>query len=142
MRSLIFVLLLSAVGFTSCDELPEQPSADNACPAIACTEDFRSVMVKIETSSGDTVSIKELTVKNLSTGKFIDNSNFKDVLSGIGIFLVVTDAETKNFSEKGDTVLVTAKALSNQVKQAEFVIAGGKCACHIAKVSGPEKIVF
>ena len=70
-------------------------------------------------------------------GSEVDTVNFK------GNYAVVTDSDTKNLSPKGDTIDVSAvNPRTNQKKTVQFVVSGGKCACHIEKISGPEEVVF
>jgi hypothetical protein len=54
----------------------------------------------------------------------------------------VTDANLKDLSDS-DKVLVSAKhPVTNVLKQAEFTISGGECACHVGKIAGPDEIRF
>ncbi len=141
MKSYIFPLAALAFFLNSCIEETVNP-INNSCPALMCTEEFRSITVRIKTISGDTISLKEFSSKDLKTGKLIDNSNYKDLGDVSGSYVVVTDAYTRNLSGTGDTLLVKAISSSNVVKTAKFVVSGGKCACHIEKISGPEEIIF
>lgn len=56
---------------------------------------------------------------------------------------VATDADVEDLSSAGDTIDVSATNPETlQKKSAIFVIAGGKCSCHIQKISGPEEVIF
>ncbi|MNX72795.1 hypothetical protein D3C86_1041630 [compost metagenome] len=60
-----------------------------------------------------------------------------------GSFIIVDDGNTKSLSEAGDDLKITGTSVeTNQTKSVIVKVKGGKCACHIEKVSGPEQIAF
>lgn len=112
------------------------------CPDLICTMEFRSVYVKFKNAEGNPITVKDFSAIIKRTGEStkpgeIDPINFK------GIYAVVTDNDTRALLPKGDTIDVSAfHPQTNEKKTAQFVVKGGKCACHIEKVSGPEEIIF
>ncbi|MBC8051935.1 MAG: hypothetical protein H7Y13_02615 [Sphingobacteriaceae bacterium] len=141
MKYTCFFLLITIISLNSCNE---QILTDNDedCPSLVCTEEFRSVTVKFRDASGKPVTVTNFGSVIRRTGKtpqsgVVDSINFK------GSYAVVTDNDTKNLSTLGDTIDVSGvHHQTNQKKTVQFVVKGGKCACHIEKVSGPEEIVF
>jgi hypothetical protein len=49
--------------------------------------------------------------------------------------------DTGRLSEAGDSIKVVAKK-GNLSNTSYFVVAGGRCACHISKVSGAKVVVL
>lgn len=133
-----YLLPFFALFVVSCSE--QVVEAD--CPSLICTQEFRTVSLRFEDASGQPITIKDFSAIIRRTGKStqafeVDTVNFK------GNYAVVTDSDTKNLSPKGDTIDVSAvNPKTNQKKSTSFVVSGGKCACHIEKISGPEKVVF
>lgn len=132
---------LSLLGFVllfSCSEKVTEAE----CPAIMCTQEFRSVSVLFKDAAGNPTTVNDFKAVVRRTGKSIqaepvDTVNFK------GYYPVVTDGHRKQLSTTGDTIDVSAvHPLTNQKKTAQFVVSGGRCACHIEKISGPEEITF
>lgn len=136
MRLSYFIPLVLFI--TSCSD--QVIEAD--CPSLICSQEFRTVSVRFEDASGQPIAVKDFSAVIRRTGKTtqifeVDTLNFK------GNYGVVTDSDIKNLSPKGDTIDVSAvNPKTNQKKSTSFVVSGGKCACHIEKISGPEKVVF
>ena len=135
-----YLLLLCIFILVSCTEIVTDETVN--CPAIACTEEFRTVSVKFKDAAGNPLIIKNFSAIVRRTGKAtdsgpVDTTNFKSYYS------VVTDNDTKSLSAQGDTIDVSAvNSKTGQKKTVQFVVSGGKCACHIEKISGPEEVVF
>ena len=111
------------------------------CPDVICTMEFRSIPIHFKDASGKSISVKNFSAVIRRTGE--STLAAKDTINNNGNYLVVSDSDTKNLSEKGDTIDVSAtNPLTNQRKTVQLVVKGGRCACHIEKVSGPEEVVF
>lgn len=131
------ILCCIAMFCVSCEEATQQPVE---CEEKICTMEFRFVSVRFKDSKNETVPVQKLQIKNLRSNKFLvaDPSKIDS-----NTHLIVSDNDKKNLSEEGDTLLVTAiiDSLKAKSTEARFVVAGGKCACHIHKIAGPEEVV-
>ncbi|GAA4790238.1 hypothetical protein GCM10023231_17670 [Olivibacter ginsenosidimutans] len=105
--------------------------------------EFRTVGVIFKDTSGDTLQVKDFSVTLKSTHKKLTSAAEKNNISRNPYYLVASDADKSDLSEVGDTLLIRAKhPTSGAIKTSEMVISGGRCECHIAKVSGTETITF
>ena len=108
------------------------------CENMVCTKEFRTITVKFIDDYGDPLLVNNFSAVNKRTGRSMSQTNS---IQGLGIYVVASDADQKELSEKGDIVLVSASNPKNNSKvSAEFVISGGLCICHVSKISGPEII--
>jgi hypothetical protein len=108
------------------------------CENMVCTKEFRTITVKFIDDYGDPLLVNNFSAVNKRTGRSMSQTNS---IQGLGIYVVASDADQKELSEKGDIVLVSASNPKNNSKlTAEFVISGGLCICHVSKISGPETI--
>lgn len=140
MKRLFFVAGLAAV-FASCETLEKSQATD--CPPQMCTQEFRAVSVKFIDANGQAVKVKNYTSINKRTNASMLKGYAPDTVSAEGIGLVASDANLADISEAGDSVIVTGKhPVSNTTVRGSFFIKGGKCSCHISKVSGPSELAF
>ncbi|MEO6149393.1 MAG: hypothetical protein ABIN95_05745 [Mucilaginibacter sp.] len=110
---------------------------------IACTEIFASVAVKFVDKNGEGINVNNYSAVNQRTKDTIKTSAGIALDLVPGYYFVVDDSYTKNLSEAGDDIKVSGtNTLTNQTKTAVIKVSGGKCACHVNKVSGPEEIKF
>lgn len=73
---------------------------------------------------------------NLRTKQVVENTK-PDTLDSQLYYIIASDASKNNFSEKGDEITVTAiHPETKKPVKAGYLISGGKCACHVAKLSG------
>lgn len=134
MKNILFIAI--ALLLFSCEEKQE------FCESKICTEIFVSVGVKYVDAQGKPLAVKNFEAFNLRTNKALNNSQL-DGLNGNGYYTVASDLDLNNLSYDGDRIRVTAThPETGNTKQIEMVISGGKCACHIAKISGPEEVVL
>ncbi|WP_134088300.1 hypothetical protein [Olivibacter sp. XZL3] len=113
------------------------------CPPKACTMEFRTVGVVFTDSSGDTLQVKNFSARLKSKGEKLPSAESESATTLNQFYLVATDGDKSVLSIQGDTVQVSAThPATGQTKTTDFVISGGRCECHINKVSGPEKITF
>ncbi|SDM24356.1 hypothetical protein SAMN05421813_10877 [Daejeonella rubra] len=130
LQNIFLILCLFLVSCSSSDPI--------VCEDRACTMEFRMVTVKFIDDSGNAQIVKDYSTVNKRTGRSM-TPNTDMVVQGL--YVVASDADLKELSEKGDIVLVSATNPKNNTKiQAEFVIGGGLCICHVSKISGPETI--
>ena len=113
------------------------------CPPKACTMEFRSVGVIFKDTTGDTLQVKDFSVRLKSNNKKLPNAASENAVPQNPYYLVASDADKSALSEAGDTLIIAAKHPSSGIeKTSEMVISGGRCECHINKKSGDETIVF
>lgn len=133
MKSLQNIFLIICLFLTSCSG-----SDPEVCEDMVCTTEFRMITVKFVDEFGNPQIVKDYTTVNKRTSRSMAQTSN---MFGSGTYVVASDSDLKELSEKGDIVLVSATNPKNNVKiQAEFVISGGLCICHIGKISGPETI--
>lgn len=136
-NQLIIFLLVGTIALISCAGQKE-----NNCGDRMCTMEFRTIQVKFVDKDGKLVSVKDFKSVNTRTNKTLSTGDGTEFTNTEGAYVVATDANLKDLSVEGDSVLVTAKNANNQTAEGKFKIAGGVCACHISKISGPEEISF
>ena len=131
MKKIIGLFLVLGFLMLSCSDSVE-------CADIVCTKEFRTVSLRFVDANGNPQIVKDFTVVNKRTGEIMTAIN--DMASQ-GLYVVASDADLLKLSEKGDNVQITAINSKTNVKvQADFVISGGLCACHINKISGPDTL--
>ncbi|MES2873079.1 MAG: hypothetical protein V4708_05105 [Bacteroidota bacterium] len=140
MKSICYISLSVTILLFSCVAGKVNTSA---CEPMICTQEFRMVQVRIKDAWGNPVAVKDFTAINKRTGKSTVQDNEPATVNNQGIYTVASDADVKNLSNSGDVIKVTAThPATNKTVSYEFVVSGGKCACHINKVSGPEDITL
>lgn len=136
MKRIILSFLIITL-FDSCTEENEV-----SCEQKVCSMQYVSVNVKFMDSNGNPLIVKDYQSKNLRTGKLLTETNAIDTTFAKGIYTVANDSHLRELNSS-DKVLVSAKhPVTNVLKQAEFTISGGECACHVAKIAGPDQVRF
>ena len=126
-----FIILFIATLVVSCSD-----SSD--CGDIVCTMEFRMITVKFVDTNGSPQIVKDFKVVNKRTGEII--TPVSD-MTNQGLYVVASDSDLLKLSEKGDNLLVSATDSKTNAKvQAEYLIAGGVCSCHVTKISGPDTV--
>ncbi|AOM77493.1 hypothetical protein [Pedobacter steynii] len=138
MKKLILILLMGSA-LLSC----KKKTTDSECGDRICTEEFRSFVITFLNNKAVGTEVKDLSVINQRTGERVyANSSMTTNLTK-GSYLIVDDGNTKSLSEEGDDLKITGTSVeTNQTKSATIKVKGGKCACHIDKISGPLQITF
>ncbi|WP_256011962.1 hypothetical protein [Desertivirga xinjiangensis] len=132
-RFAIFILLVLA----AC-----QTETEKVCEDRVCTEEFRSVGVRFLDNKGELLVVNDYQSLNKRTGKVLHSGNPADQPLE-GYYTVASDSDLRELSEKGDVIVVSARHPETEVlKETQFVVSGGRCACHISKISGPEQVTF
>lgn len=120
-------MLLAILAINTCNQ------AEEKCPDKACTMMFASVPVTYNKT------VKDFKAVNLRSGQ---NLTHKDQTTG-NTFTIVDDSDLKKLTEGGDNIELTATDSATNVTRKDTVkISGGKCACHVERVSGPAEINF
>ncbi|GAA4922334.1 hypothetical protein [Mucilaginibacter defluvii] len=121
------VMLLAILAINTCNQ------AEEKCPDKPCTMMFASVPVSYNKP------VKDFKAVNLRTGQ---NLTHQDQTTG-NMFTIVDDGDRKKLTEGGDDIELTATDSATNVSRKDTVkISGGKCACHVERVSGPTEISF
>lgn len=138
MYKTIFTLLIAATAFSACKE--ETPSD---CEGKVCDESFHSVMISFTSKTGTGVPVKNYSAVNQRTGDTLKSPLMATIDLIPGSYVAVDDSHRTKLSAEGDDIKISGTyEATGQTKTATIKVTGGKCACHIAKVSGPDKIAF
>lgn len=136
MKRILLYFLTVILLLSGCSEI------ELNCENKVCTAVFVSVSVKFLDSNGNSLIVKDYQSKNLRTGQLLNGANATDTTFAKGFYTVVSDGNLRELTSS-DKVLVSAKhPVTNVLKQAEFTVSGGECACHVEKIAGPEEIRF
>lgn len=137
MKKIALALLLISV-ILSC----KKKSTDSECGNRMCTEEFRSIGINYVDNKGLPAQVKDFSAVNQRTGEKIV-PRMTAITTIKGSYTVIDDLNTKTLSETGDDIKVTGTSVeTNQTKSVIVKVKGGKCACHIDKLSGPEQVTF
>ncbi len=140
MKTQAYIFLTIAFFLSACSATKTDPSE---CGQVMCTQEFRMVQVKFKDAAGNAVVVKDFSAINKRTGESIVQNNEPPTVNNQGNYTVASDADVKKLSEPGDVITVSAThPTTNNKISAEFVVSGGKCACHINKISGPAEIIL
>jgi hypothetical protein len=135
-------VLLAAISLlTACDKYTNSKCGDKICDLS-----FASLRIMFVDKDNKGVFLKKnsYSAVNQRTNDTIKiTTTNPQALVVVGSYPVVNDNYTQKLSEAGDDIKVTGTdSLTNQTKSAIITVAGGECACHIKKLSGPDKIQF
>ncbi|MDQ0636539.1 hypothetical protein QF042_000104 [Pedobacter sp. W3I1] len=134
----ITLLVLMGITLLSCEK-----NKTSDCGEKMCTEQFVSVMIRFVNNKGEATEVKDFKVINQRTGEKLQASSSISINTIQGAFVVVDDGNIQSLSEQGDDLKITGTSVeTGQTKSAVVKVSGGKCACHINKMSGPEQIAF
>ena len=134
----IVILLLIAMTVASC-----QKDRTTDCELRACPYVLRYVVINFVDKNGAPTEVKNYSVVNQRTGEEMPaDKNY--LVNGVpGSFIVVQNTHAPKLSEAGDDLKITGTSVvTNQTKTAIIKVSGGKCACDVNKISGPERIAF
>ena len=129
----LIILVISAVLF-SCSAVNKLTKPDKIC-----TTEFRMISVQFKDANGSSIAVTDFRSINLRTNQGLTQNN-----EGLpGYYTVASDADLHMLSPKGDTIRVTAShPETKKTVSGLFVVSGGKDACHVEKLSGPEIITI
>lgn len=132
-------LLLLVAACVACSKNKHQKPV---CSGV-CTEIYATFGINFVDKTGESISVKDLTVTNLRTNKVLDVKQLNAPNSPIGYRTVITDSNIKDLSIEGDDLKISVtNPVSNQIKTVNIKIGTDQCACHIDKKSGPDKVAF
>lgn len=134
-KYLPFVGVLLILGLSACKQ-------EKQCPDKVCTMEFAYLTIKFLDKNNEPVNIKNYSAVNQRTHDTI-KSTMQRPIDDKGVYIVMDDSYTSRLSEQGDNIKVSGTdSIGNQTKTAIVKVSGGKCACHINKISGPDIIRF
>jgi hypothetical protein len=136
MKTNLFCAAFVSILATSCIS---QHTKKAECGDVICTHIFVSIPVKIITTNGTDVGFKSYKVVNLSTGKTV-NSNPLPGASNPNTIVIADDSHLKDFAEKGEDLQLQIKKSNDSIIRVNYKIGGGKCACHVSKLDGPDEV--
>jgi hypothetical protein len=135
------IMLLSLVGITLLNCKKNKTTSD--CGDKICTEEFASIMIKFVDNKGGGTEVTDFNVINQRTGKRVMANSSISTSTTKGVFIVVDDQNKLDLSEQGDDLKITGTSVDiQQTKSVVVKVSGGKCACHIVKISGPDQVAF
>lgn len=138
MKKITLVLLMGIVLFAC-----KKKKITDDCADKICTKEFVSVTIRFVDNKGAAAETKDFSVVNQRTGEKLMANSAIYTSTIKGGFIVVDDGNIMSLSESGDDLKITGTSVeTNQTKSAIIKVNGGKCACHIKKISGPEQIAF
>ena len=136
MKTRLFCAAFVAILATSC---MSQHTKKSECGDVICTHIFVSIPVKIITTNGSDVKFKSYKVVNLATGKTV-NSNPLPGTSNPNTIVIADDSHLRDFAEKGQDLQLQIKKSNDSIVKVNYKISGGKCACHVSKLDGPDEV--
>ena len=135
-NKLIILTLLSVAACKS-----QKQSSNNGCEAVMCTQEFKMIPVKLISTSGKDVNFKSYKIVEVATGKeFKNNNDLPNTGANANTLIVADDSHLRQFAEKGTDLQLQIIRTDDKVIKADFKISGGKCACHVAKLNGPDQV--
>jgi hypothetical protein len=139
MRAKLLLMLLIAGGLWAC----KNSTNNSACGMDVCTAEFATLGIEATNGTDSLIYIKDLKIINKRTNKAVKLPLPPSNAYYAPNYMLIADDNTKGeFSTGGDDIEITAtNKATNQTKTITLKISGG-CNCHVAKVSGPDKMVF
>ena len=135
-KNSLFLLLFSLLLASAC----KNNQKNSACGTQVCTDLFAEVTVTFHNNTDTPINIQNLTVTDQRTGAVVVNQLPS---TATGTYVIASDSNLKLLSAAGDNLLVTATdPATGQALTFTEKVTGGTCACHVAKVSGPEIVTF
>ncbi|QQL49765.1 hypothetical protein [Mucilaginibacter ginkgonis] len=133
-KALLFIII-SAISISSC---VSQEETKTKCGSIMCTDEFIMVPIRLIATKSSTISFKSYKVINLAAGKQVRT---KDVVRDSPATLIIADdSNRKDFPESVQNLQLQVTRNDGRVVTANYKIGGGKCACHVSKLSGPDQV--
>lgn len=132
----IFAALLSLGLLTAC---ASQQESHTKCGSVVCTDEFIMIPVKVIATKSADVSFKTYKVINANTGKEV-KSNVWPGKGNQGTIVIADDGHRRSFPEKGANLELQITRNDGRVVKNAYKISGGKCACHVSKLSGPDQV--
>ncbi|WP_025141844.1 hypothetical protein [Pedobacter jeongneungensis] len=133
------LLLIMGIALLSC----KKNKTTSECGDKICTQELASVVIRFVDNKGEGAEVKDFSVINQRTGESLKANSSIYTSTVKGAFIVIDDGNKSQLSEGGDDLKITGtSATTNQAKSVVIKASGGKCACHIKKITGPDQVTF
>jgi hypothetical protein len=110
----------------------------NDFPFKSCTKEFRYIGITFTDKAGRPRAIKNFKVVNKRTDEEIFSSSQGAMA---GMYIVIDDSSVEKVGSSGDELMVSVlDSVNNTTKSVTVKVKGGRGACHIEKISGPEQV--
>lgn len=116
-----------------------QQETKTKCGSVVCTDEFIMIPVKVIATKSSSVDFKTYKVINLATGKEVKSNSWPG-RDNPGTIVIADDGHRRSFPEKGADLELQITRKDDRVIKQDYKIAGGKCACHVSKISGPDQV--
>lgn len=116
-----------------------QQETKTKCGSVVCTDEFIMIPVKVIATKSSSVDFKTYKIINLATGKEVKSNSWPG-RDNPGTIVIADDGHRKAFPEKGADLELQITRKDDRVVKQDYKISGGKCACHVAKLSGPDQV--
>ena len=135
MKNIFFTTILFAI-IISCGD--DDGSTQDPCASdLICTEEYRSILLTLEDSSGSPVILDAYTVTDEESGTIVDFSTLD--FFGEGAYVIAEDSQFESVDMDGTSFIFEGFINEESVVTASFLI-GHDC-CHIVKINGPDSLV-
>lgn len=112
--------------------------ACNDFPFKSCTKEFRYIGITFVDKVGQPRAVKNFKVINKRTAEQIFSSSHGALK---GLYIVIDDSSVEKVRSSGDELMVSVTdSVNNATKSVTVKVKGGRGACHIEKISGPEQV--
>ncbi|WDF55477.1 hypothetical protein [Mucilaginibacter sp. KACC 22063] len=132
-------ILAFACGLFMLSACASQQETKTKCGSVVCTEEFIMIPVKVIATKSSEINFKTYKVINLNTGKEVKSNGWpgKD---NPGTVVVADDGHRHDFTEQGTALQLQITRNDGRVVKQDYKIGGGRCACHVSKISGPDQV--
>lgn len=132
----IIILLGALILLGSCNRKTD-------CSNLVCLAVFVEISLQTVDGNNQGVEVNSIKATNLRTGKVYEKIKKSDyTINGEVVYIIVDDGDKLDFSDSGDNLTIDIVSKTNKTYSFSFIIAGGKCACGIRKISGPDKVMI
>ncbi|UEG55261.1 hypothetical protein LLH06_09845 [Mucilaginibacter daejeonensis] len=133
-KLILFVALLC-----SACSARKQPAAD--CQVSPCTMEFKLITAQLISTSGTEIKFKSYKIIDVATGKEVNNrSELPNTQENTTVLVIADDSQLRKLADKGTDLQLQITLNDDKIIKANYKISGGKCACHVSKLEGPDQV--
>ncbi len=132
------LLLLSLLSYACVDD--DMSNQDTCATNLICTEEYRVILVALETNRGAPIRLDRYTVTATETGEMVSFNSFSpfDVFD-VGSYVIAEDSQLESVAMDG-TAFTFEGFIDGQMLVSESFLIGHDC-CHVVKLEGPDTVV-